>query len=62
MPEVSEEDLFDEWRELFTKYRSFGSLPGEERARFRKLSKEMIDRGIIKRPSKKKVMELLNIY
>jgi hypothetical protein len=62
MSEISDDDLFFEWKELFTRYRSFGSLSEKERARFRELSGEMQKRGLIKKPSPEKIKELLNPY
>jgi len=44
---MTDEELFDSWKELFTKYRSIGYLPDDERKEFIKLSNEMRKRGLI---------------
>lgn len=44
---LSDEALFDEWRELFTRFRRDGKLPNPDRDRFRFLSKELTARGAL---------------
>ena len=55
--EKTDADLFDEWKELFTKYRSYGKLPKDERKKFRKLSSEMRKRGIISELSLRSIVD-----
>jgi len=43
-----EEILFEEWRELFTKYRNKQALSPLQRRRFRVLSAELRRRGFFK--------------
>lgn len=45
--ELTDQDLFDEWKALFTQYRSYGFLQDEERKRFQELSTEMRKRNIL---------------
>ena len=42
-----DEKIFDEWRELFTKYRSYGKLEPDERTRFQELSRTLREKGLI---------------
>lgn len=44
---LSDEALFDEWRELFTRFRRDGKLPNPDRDRFHFLSKELAARGVL---------------
>lgn len=44
---LSDEALFDEWRELFTRFRRDGKLPNPDRTRFLFLSKELAARGVL---------------
>jgi hypothetical protein len=45
--ELSDEDLSDEWRELFIRFRRGGKLPDPDRTRFHFLSKELAARGVL---------------
>jgi hypothetical protein len=45
--ELSDEDLFDEWRELFIRFRWDGKLPNPDRTRFHFLSEELAARGVL---------------
>lgn len=38
------QSLFEEWKELFTRFRKDGSLPEEERKRLRELSARLQER------------------
>lgn len=44
---LSDEALFDGWRELFTRFRWDGKLPNPDRTRFLFLSKELAARGAL---------------
>ena len=45
--DLSDEDLFTEWRTLFSRFRRDGQLPDSERRLFQILSKELAARGAL---------------
>jgi hypothetical protein len=56
LTKLTDEQLFDEWRAIFTRYREYGeNAPADIRVPFRELSAEMRRRGLITAPKKEPV-------